>query len=323
MSSLRLVFFGTAELACASLAALADQAGWTIAGVVTQPDRPRGRDLRLQPPPVKVLATQLGLPVWQPQRARDEGLLQTLRAAAPDLVAVAAYGQILPPPLLALPRHGCLNVHASLLPRHRGAAPIQWALLEGDAETGVTIMRMDAGLDTGDLLSQETVPIRPEDDGQTLHDRLAALGARLLVKTIPPYLAGELSPRPQPAQGATYARKITKEDGRLDWRGAAPALANRVRAFTPWPGAFTFLAGAPRPVLLKVWRAEPVAASPSRPGTVLAASKEGVLVACGAGALRLTALQREGGRRMVAAEFLAGHPLAVGQCLGEAAPPAT
>jgi methionyl-tRNA formyltransferase len=264
---------------------------------------------------VKVLALQARLPVLQPERARDDTFHGTLRDAQPDLVAVAAYGQILPKCILDLPRFGCLNVHASLLPRYRGAAPIQWAILNGDAETGVTIMKMDTGLDTGDILTQAKTPIRPEDTSETLQDRLAALGAKLLVHTIPDYIAGKLSPRPQPSEGASYAPKIKKLDGHLDWAQPARAIRNRVRGLLPWPGAFIYLPGQPRPRLLKIWQAEAVERS-GRPGEVLQADKTGILVGCGRDALRILVLQREGGRRLTAQEFLAGHPLLPGEKLG-------
>ena len=313
---LRVVFFGTAELACASLRALAQNPAFRVETVVTQPDRPGGRSLRPQPSPVKTVALELGLPVSQPERCRAPEFLDQMRAVAPGLIVVAAYGQLLPTALLDLPRLGCLNVHASLLPKHRGAAPIQWAVLEGDAATGVTIMRMDAGLDTGDILSQEATPIGPDDDAATLHDRLGQRGAGLLVRTIPRHAAGNIVPRPQPTEGVSYARKITREDGRLDWSRPAQELHRRLRAFTPWPGAFTFLRGAGRPVLLKIWRAAPVPGEPAPPGTVLRADQAGIRVAAGVGALELTELQREGGRRLSAAEFLAGHPMPVGSVLG-------
>ncbi len=316
MPQLRIVFFGTAELACRSLAALVKEASFGVVGVVTQPDRPKGRDMRLRPPPVKELALRLGLPVWQPERARHEDFVGVLRTLAPDLIVVAAYGQILPRVILDLPRFGCVNVHASLLPRHRGAAPIQWAILDGDAETGVTIMRMDAGLDTGEMLTRETTPIVPEDDAQTLHDRLAALGAGLLLRTIPGYVEGKIAPVRQPTEGVSYARKITKEDGRLDWSQPALALWNRVRAFTPWPGAFTLLPSGPKAKLLKVWRAGVVECDAGQPGAVTTAGREGVTIRCGSGALRVTELQIEGGRRLPIADFLAGHPLPVGTVLG-------
>lgn len=320
-----MVFFGAAPLAVPSLEALARAPEIEVAAVVTQPDRPRGRDLRLQPTPVKEAALRLGLPVWQPLRCRAPEFLEQIRGLAPDLIVVVAYGQLLPPALLEIPPHGCLNVHASLLPRHRGAAPIQWALLEGDPETGVTLMRMDAGLDTGPVVAQDREVIRPEDTAQTLHDRLAARGAALLRRTLPDYLAGRITPRPQPAEGATYARKLTREDGRLDWTRPAAELHRRLRALTPWPGAYTYLPAGERRLLLKVWAATVVPAAPGEPGAVLAAGAGGVVVRCGADALCLTELQREGGRRLPAAEFLAGHRLEPGTRLDPpgagAAPP--
>jgi methionyl-tRNA formyltransferase len=365
MTALRIIFMGTAELSCASLQALAGNPQFQIAAVVTQPDRPKGRDLKPQPSPVKSLALRLGLPVLQPSRARDEQFIAELRALPPDLIIVVAYGQILPPAILDLPRHGCLNVHTSLLPKYRGAAPIQRAIANGDTETGVTIMKMDVGLDTGDIVAQWHTPIRPEADSATLHDRLAQLGAELLVQTIPDYVAGKIRPTPQPVEGASYATKIKKEDGRIDWNQPAQTIWNRLRAFTPWPGAFTFLrnaelgtATATKPQLLKIWKAEVVEESGGRdgsstlrstatpvlrsspatedgedgprcpdaaaqrphlgqkPGEVLSADKTGIVVGCGRNALRILELQREGGRRMGAAEFLAGHTLKTGEKFG-------
>ncbi|HWQ93521.1 MAG TPA: methionyl-tRNA formyltransferase, partial [Clostridia bacterium] len=261
---------------------------------------------------VKQLALGAGLPVLQPERARNEAFIAQLAELAPDLIAVAAFGQILPQRILDLPRFGCLNVHTSLLPRYRGAAPIQWAILNDDPETGVTIMKMDAGLDTGDILAQQRTAIEPEDNSQTLHDRLAAMGARLLVETIRAMARGSIRSQPQPAEGVVYAPKIKKQDGQIDWSQPARVVWNRVRGLIPWPGAFTFLPvpspGATAP-LLKIWAAE-VVASTGLPGEVLAADKEGIIVACGRDALRITVLQREGGRRLSAEQFLAGHPLA-------------
>ena len=333
MTGLRIIFLGTAELSCASLQALAGDAKYPIAAVVTQPDRPKGRDLKPQPSPVKSLALRLGLPILQPERARDEKFIAGLGALRPDLIVVVAYGQILPPAILDLPRHGCVNVHTSLLPRYRGAAPIQWAIANGDRETGVTLMKMDAGLDTGPIISQCRTAILPADDSATLHDRLAQLGAELLVQTIPAYVAGKIQPVPQPAEGVSHAAKIKKEDGRIDWNRPARDIWNRLRAFTPWPGAFTFWPGippsadsalrtektskggnpgAPRPKLLKIWKAEVVEKS-GRAGEVLAADKTGIVAACGEHALRILELQREGGRRQTAVEFLAGHALKTGE----------
>ena len=325
---------GTAELSCPSLAKLACDGRFSVAAVVTQPDKPKGRDLNLTPSPVKVLAEKLNLPVLQPLKARDEKFIGELCELKPGLMVVVAYGQILPQSILDLPPHGCLNVHTSLLPKYRGAAPIQWAIADGNVETGVTIMKMDAGLDTGPVLSMRRTPILPEDDSQKLHDRLAQLGAELLVETIPGYIAGKIQPQPQPAEGSTYAAKIKKEDGKIDWNQPAMQIWNRLRAFTPWPGAFTFLPGeseskpvgtttnpkiklptgipARPPRLLKISKAEVVQKSgPS--GDVLSADKTGIVVGCGRDALRILELQREGGKRLTAEQFLIGHPLKPGQ----------
>jgi len=315
MSPLRIVFFGTAELACASLSALVESPGISVATVVTQPDRPKGRSLHPQSSPVKVLAAGMPLPVLQPERARHEKFVQTLGELQPDSLVVAAYGQRLPGALLELPRFGCLNVHASLLPKYRGAAPIQWAILNDERETGVTIMKMDEGLDTGDLLTSQSTPITPADNAQTLRDRLAMIGAGLLVKTVPDYVAGEIVPRKQPQAGASYARKITKEDGRLDWTQPARSLWNRVRALVPWPGAYTFLPADPKPLLLKIWQAEAADRSAGPPGEILESNRSGIVVACGQQALRIVELQREGGKRLRAHDFLAGHALVCGQRL--------
>jgi methionyl-tRNA formyltransferase len=333
---------GTPELAAVSLQALLTRPEFQVVAVVTQPDQPRGRGLKLQPSAVKEVAQKENLPVLQPQRAREENFTRQLADLRPELIAVAAYGQILPKTILDLPRFGCLNVHTSLLPKYRGAAPIQHAILNGDAETGVTIMKMDVGLDTGDMLAQNRTPIEASDNAQTLHDRLARIGADLLVRTIPDFVSGKIQPRPQPAEGVTHAPKIKKHDGEIHWTQPAEAIRNRVRAMIPWPGAFTHLPGQPHPLLLKIWDAEVVAAAASppspprsggegrgevpqeenpspaspvhqKPGNILQADKNGIVIACGAGALRILVLQREGGRRMSAAEFLAGHPLKAGQ----------
>jgi methionyl-tRNA formyltransferase len=315
MPPLRIIFMGTAELACASLKALCRQEQFQVVTVVTQPDKPGGRDLKLQASPVKIAALDENLPVLQPERARDEKFIEQLRQLHSDLIVVAAYGQILPQTILDLPRHGCLNVHASLLPKYRGAAPIQWAILNDESETGVTIMKMDAGLDTGDMVSVVVTPITPTDNSQTLHDRLAGLGADLLVRTIPSYIAGNITPQPQPNEGFSYARKITKEDGRIDWSQPARVIWNRVRAFTPWPGAYTLRKTDTGVRLLKIANAVLEESSSGAPGTVLSADKSGIVVACGQQALRILQLQREGARRLGAAEFLAGNPLVPGERL--------
>jgi methionyl-tRNA formyltransferase len=314
MADLRIVFMGTPELAVASLQTLTQTPGFAVAAVVTQPDQPKGRGLKVQMSPVKEIARQEKLPVLQPTRAREESFVQELRRLQPDLIVVTAYGQILPGSILEVPRFGCLNVHTSLLPKYRGAAPIQHAILNGDSETGVTIMKMDAGLDTGDILAQEQTPIRANDDSQTLHDRLGHLGARLLAKTIPDFVAGHLHPRPQPIEGVSHAPKIRKQDGQIDWTQPSLSVCNRVRALVPWPVAFTHLNTRPEPLLWKIWQAE-LNSQTGEPGRVLSADKNGIVVGCGAGSVRILALQREGGRRLTVAEYLAGHPVQPGQVL--------
>jgi methionyl-tRNA formyltransferase len=305
---------GTPQLACASLDMLVGNGNFEVIGVVTQPDRPKGRDLRLTASPVKALAQRHGIKIWQPLKARDEQFLQTLQEAQPDLIVVAAFGQILPTAILDLPRFGCLNVHTSLLPKYRGAAPIQWAILNGDSETGITIMRMDAGLDTGPILAQKRIPILEQDDAQILHDRLAEVGAELLAQTIPGYLSGDIPILPQPSEGASYARKIAKSDGELNWKRPARELWNQIRGLVPWPGSFTYCP-ALRPGLLKIWSAE-VSETSGIAGEILNADKSGIVVGCGEKALRVLSLQREGARRLTPQQFLAGTPLHPGQRLG-------
>jgi len=305
---------GTAELSCASLAGLLQDPRLRVVAVVTQPDKPKGRNLAAQASPVKLLALQAQVPVLQPLRARDESFLAELRTFQPDLIVVVAYGQILPQSLLDLPRHGCLNVHTSLLPMLRGAAPIQWAIANGETETGVTIMKMDAGLDTGPILTQQRTPIAPEDNAATLHERLATLGAGLLIQTIPSYVTGQIVSQPQPAEASSYAAKIKKEDGRIVWTQPAKQIWNRFRAFTPWPGAFTYCGDEPKLMLLKIWGATMVART-GPAGEILSADRDGIIVGCGQEALQITELQREGGRCLPARDFLAGNPLLPGQKL--------
>jgi methionyl-tRNA formyltransferase len=315
VAGLKVLFMGTAEFSCASLSRLLQARHLSVMGVVTQPDRPKGRDLKVQPSPVKLLALSAGKRVFQPERARDHEFVQELVALEPELIIVAAYGQILPKAILDLPRFGCINVHTSLLPKYRGAAPIQWAILNDEPHTGVTIMRMDAGLDTGGIICQETTPILPEDTAESLHDRLAEIGADLLLRTIPPYVSGELKPWPQPAEGVNYAPKIKKQDGQIDWTETARAIWNRVRALMPWPGAYTFFPGKGVPELIKIWQAQ-VAEQTGAPGQVLLANNSGIVVGCGRQSLRITQLQREGGRRLDSAQFLAGCALSTGAILG-------
>jgi methionyl-tRNA formyltransferase len=279
--------------------------------VLTRPDRPAGRGLRASPSAVKQLALARGLDIYQPESLSGDDARERIAAARADFLVVAAYGLILPPPVLDAARQGALNIHASLLPRWRGAAPIQHALLAGDATTGITIMRMDAGLDTGPMLAQEAIDIAPDDDAGSLHEKLAALGARMIVAVLSAAAAGRLQAVPQPPEGVTYARKLDQRDLQIDWRLSAAAIARQVRALRPAPGASTRLRGE----MLKIWRAEARDASGAA-GEVLRVDTQGVLVACGAGALQLGELQRAGGKRLPAAAFLRGFPIAPGERLG-------
>ncbi|AOJ03340.1 MULTISPECIES: methionyl-tRNA formyltransferase [Burkholderia] len=316
--SLRVIFAGTPEFAAAALAAI-HEAGFPVPLVLTQPDRPAGRGMKLQASAVKRYALEHGIAVAQPPSLRRTGkcpveaaaALDLLHATPHDVMVVAAYGLLLPQEVLDLPRHGCINIHASLLPRWRGAAPIHRAIEAGDAETGVTLMQMDAGLDTGAMLHDARVEIAPDDTTVTLHDKLAAAGAHLIVDALAELeREGLLAATPQPADGVTYAEKIGKHEAALDWRKPAAALARQVRAFDPFPGG----AGTLDSTTLKLWAAEAVAApGGGAPGTIIDAGPDGVVIACGEGALRVTQLQKPGGKRLPAREFLAGAPLAAGQ----------
>ncbi len=302
---MKLIFAGTPEFAATALEALI-AAGHQIALVLTQPDRPAGRGMTLQASAVKKVALAHGIPVFQPERLKDPATHEPIRAACVDggaeLMVVAAYGLILPQAVLDLPRRGCINIHGSLLPRWRGAAPIHRAIEAGDAQTGITIMRMEAGLDTGPMLLAQAIDIDPRDTTGSLHDRLAELGGKLLVEALARF--DQLVATPQPEAGVTYASKIDKAEARLDWNQPATTLARRVRAFNPFPGAVVTLAGEP----VKAWRGDAVAGG-GRPGQVLVADADGIVVACGEGALRLTELQKPGGRRVTSADFLHGNPL--------------
>ncbi|WP_374319106.1 methionyl-tRNA formyltransferase [Aquabacterium sp.] len=308
---MKIVFAGTPEFAREALAAL-HAAGHEIALVMTQPDRPAGRGMKLQASPVKQFALDHSIPVAQPHSLKldgkypDEALAAQaqLTAIAPDVMVVAAYGLILPAWTLALPQHGCLNIHASLLPRWRGAAPIHRAIEAGDAATGITIMQMDAGLDTGDMLLIEKEAIRPDDVTATLHDRLASLGGRLIVQALERLSLGALPATPQPAEGITYAHKIDKAEAAIDWSLPAEQIARRIRAFDPFPGT-TFQLGEDT---IKCWAAAVVPAS-GAPGQILHASGDALVVACGEQALALLSLQRPGGRRQPVREFLQARPV--------------
>jgi len=314
---MRIAFAGTPEFAAEALAAIV-AAGHAVVLVLTQPDRPAGRGLRLQGSAVKALALRHDLPVIQPRSLRLDGKFPddaraaraALDTAAPELMVVAAYGLLLPAWALSLPARGCLNIHASLLPRWRGAAPIQRAIEAGDTETGITLMQMDAGLDTGDMLMVERLAIDPADTAASLHDRLAALGARMIVQAL---AAGDLKPRPQPADGITYAHKIGKAEAAIDWAQPALSIEHRVRAFDPFPGA-SFRCGVET---VKLWRAVVCEGSAdAAPGRVLPSPAGQLRVACGQGAVELQLLQRPGGRRIDAAAFLQAHPLRSGDRLG-------
>lgn len=304
---------GAGDIGLPSLRALIARPDCRLAGVVTQPDRPAGRGNRLRAPQAKIVAADAGIPVLQPRKLRDPAAVEELRALAPDLVVVMAYGQILPRAVLEIPRLACINLHASLLPRHRGAAPIQAAIAQGDAETGITVMHMAEGLDTGDMILGRALTIAPDETGGSLHDRLAALAPTAMNEAIDLLLAGPAPRIPQSAALATYAGRLQREDGLIDWARPSEDIERRLRAFDPWPASFTTMpveGGEPRRV--KIFRAAIADAPPAAPGTVLAADLSGPLVATGDGALRLLEVQGEGSRRMSSADWLRGHPLRIG-----------
>ncbi|MDB5807118.1 MAG: methionyl-tRNA formyltransferase [Betaproteobacteria bacterium] len=313
---MNIVFAGTPEFAAVALRALLAD-GFTVRLVLSQPDRPAGRGMQLQMSAVKQMALEHGIEVFQPlSLKKDPAAVERLRALPTDVMVVAAYGLILPQSVLDLPSQGCLNIHASLLPRWRGAAPIARAIEAGDAESGVCIMRMEAGLDTGPVLLREALPIADSDTAVTLHDKLAAQGARLIVDAL--RRLGDLKPQEQAAEGITYAAKIEKAEAQLDFRLPAAQLARKIRAFDPFPGTTAVIRGA----TLKIWSAVPVGASGAAPGTILTADAEGVIVACGeSSALALTLLQKPGGKRLPVREFLNSCPLTAGQCFDLPAQP--
>ena len=308
---MKVIFAGTPDFAAAALKAIA-AAGFEIPLVLTQPDRPKGRGMQLAPSPVKQAALELGLRVAQPEKLRNNAeALQMLKEAEADVMVVAAYGLILPQDVLDTPKHGCLNIHASLLPRWRGAAPIQRAIEAGDAETGVCIMQMDIGLDTGDVVSEHRYTIQPTDTANEVHDALMNLGAAAIVADLQQLKTeGRLKSVKQPEEGVTYAQKLSKEEARIDWNESAAVIERKIRAFNPVPAAWVEYQGKP----MKIWRAE-VVAQQGRAGEVLSCSADGLVVACGENALKITELQPSGSKRMPIAAFAAGHKIEVGTVL--------
>lgn len=303
---MKVIFAGTPEFAAQALAAII-AAGHEVMLVMTQPDRPAGRGMKHQASAVKQLALRHDLPIYQPGKLKDPATHEAIRAAQADIMVVAAYGLILPQAVLDLPRHGCLNIHASLLPRWRGAAPIQRAIEAGDNETGITIMQMDAGLDTGPMLLKKSQLIAANETAATLHDKLAALGANAIVEALGRY--SELMPVVQPTAGITYAHKIDKTEAAIDWRNTATMIERKIRAFNPFPASTATLRKTP----IKFWQAV-VTDGNAAPGSVLSADATGIVVATGTGAIRVTQLQRPGGKRLAAGEFLQGFPVAAGEC---------
>ena len=318
---MKVIFAGTPEFAATALAALHD-AGFDIPLVLTQPDRPAGRGMQLHPSPVKQYALAHGMPVAQPASLRLEGKFPEEAAAAHarlkntehQVMVVAAYGLILPASVLHIPPLGCINIHASLLPRWRGAAPIHRAIEAGDRETGITLMQMDEGLDTGPMLMKQIEPISETDTTGTLHDRLAVLGGRMIVEALTQWSVASAHATPQPDEGVSYATKISKDEAALDFRLSAEQLLRRIQAFNPFPGALAYFNETP----LKLWRAR-LESSSGQPGEILGADAQGIVVACGQGALRLTELQKPGGKRLAAAPFLQGFPMKAGQSFQRAA----
>jgi len=310
---MRVVYMGTGDIGLPALRALIDRLDCEVVAVVTQPDRPAGRGNRLRAPAIKTMAAAAGIPVLQPAKMRAPDAVAELAAFAPDVIVVMAYGQILPRAVLDLPRLDCLNLHASLLPRHRGAAPIQAAIVSGDAETGITVMHMAEGLDTGDILLMRHLPIRADETGGSLHDRLAEQAPEALNAALDLLAAGAAPRTPQDAALATYAGRLTRDDGRIDWTRPAVEIERLVRAMNPWPAASTEIPlAAGGHARLKIFAAALGPAESATPGTVLAADAAGIRIAAADGALTLGEVQREGGRRMPAGEWLRGHAPAIG-----------
>ena len=307
---LRTVFMGTPDFALQTLQGLID-AGCNLIAVYTQPDRPKGRGKQLAAPPIKELALQYDIPVYQPLKLRQPEAVAELEALAPDLIVVVAYGQILPKSVLDIPRYGCINVHASLLPRYRGAAPINKAIIDGETETGITTMYMDVGLDTGDMLVKKTLSIGPQETAGELHDRLAVLGRETMAETLQQLCAGTLQRQVQDNDQSTYAAMMKTEDGRIDWNRPAVEVHNQIRGLDPWPGAYTSLDGE----LLKLARTSPEVTAGGNPGSIISADNNGVRIACSTGTLLVKELQLAGRKRLPAADFLRGCPLEPGTLL--------
>ncbi len=308
---MNIVFMGTPGFAIPSLTMLIASDN-TIAGVVTQPDRPSGRGKKLTPPPVKTLALQHALPVLQPERVKEENFIQWLKSKKPDLIVVVAFGQILPPKILKIPSHGCINLHTSLLPQYRGAAPINWALINGEKKTGVSTILMSEWMDTGDIFLQMETIIEEKEDALTLSNRLSTLGAKLLLETISQLKRGGLTPTPQNHSKVSYAPLLKKEDGHIDWRKNAQDIHNQIRGTLPWPGAFTYLDNKRLKIFNSVVIDEENRGSP---GMIFQVGEEGIKVATGKECLLLTEVQLQGRRRMNAADFIKGHPIPIGTSL--------
>ena len=311
---MKIIFFGSPEFAIPSFKALIETKEDEVIGVVTQPDRPKGRGRKLTPPPIKIIAQQYNLPVYQPETVKDDNFINLVKTLAPDLLVVVAFGQILPKALLSIPPHGAINVHPSLLPKYRGAAPIQWAIINGETITGVSIVRITPRLDSGDILLQKAVPIGPEETAGELHDVLAKLGAELLLEAIRGLKKSTLTSIPQDERLASYAPKLKKEDGLIDWAASAKKIACLIRGLDPVPGAYTYLDGK----LLKLFRPKAIPFTPkdTLPGTIIEAKPEGIQIVTGEGILLVKEIQLEGRKRLPVSEFIKGYPKLVGKKLG-------
>ncbi len=315
---LKIVFIGTPDFAVGALQAIIE-AGHQVSAVVTQPDKPKGRGKELQMTPVKACAAAHNIPVFQPGKIKEPEAVEVLRSYEADIFVVAAFGQILSEEILSMPKYGCVNIHASLLPKYRGAGPIQWAIIDGEKKTGVTIMQMEKGLDTGDMLLQKEVEIDPKETGDSLHDKLAAAGAELIVEALPKIAAGQLTPRKQNDAESCYAKMLQKSMGRIDWNLTADKLDCLIRGLISWPGASTTFRGKN----LKIWEEEPVmegdfsvSISESLPGTIVCVEKEAFYVQTKEGVLKVLSVQIEGKKRMAVKDFLLGYPIKAGECLG-------